>query len=118
MKKALFAALALSLALGAPALAGDTWTGEVLDMVLDMVCFGNGQKGAGHAGCAARCLGNGNEMGLLVGDDVVKIDRAGSDAAAIKTLEGLGGKNAKVTGTAMKADDGTVTVKVSAAEAA
>ena len=86
MKKALFAALALSLMLGAPALAGDSWTGEVLDMV----CFGNGQKGAGHASCAAKCLGDGNEMGLLVGDDVVKIDRAASDAGAIKTLEGLG----------------------------
>ena len=36
MKKALFAVLALSLMVGAPALAGDTWTGEVLDMV----CFG------------------------------------------------------------------------------
>ena len=59
-----------------------------------MVCFGNGQKGAGH--CAAKCLGDGNEMGLLVGDDVVKIDRGGSDAAAIKTLEGA----AKVTGEA------------------
>ncbi|MCY3926750.1 MAG: hypothetical protein OXG81_00585 [Acidobacteria bacterium] len=114
MKKALFAVLALSLMFGAPALAGDTWTGEVLDMV----CFGNGQKGAGHAGCAAKCLGDGNEMGLLVGDDVVKIDRAGSDADAIKTLEKLGGKAAKVTGKAMKADDGTVTVTVSAAEAA
>lgn len=114
MKKALFAVLALSLMLSAPALAADTWTGEVLDMV----CFGDGQKGEAHAGCAARCLGRGNDMGLLVGDDVVKIDRAGSDAAAIKTLEGLGGKNAKVTGEAMKADDGTVTVKVSAAEAA
>jgi len=114
MKKALFAALALSLMLGAPALAGDTWTGEVLDMV----CFGKGMKGSGHAGCAAKCLGDGNEMGLLVGDDVVKIDRAASDAAAIKTLEGLGGKAAKVTGKAMKGDDGTVTVTVSAAEAA
>ena len=114
MKKALFAVLALSLMVGAPALAGDTWTGEVLDMV----CFGQGQKGAGHAGCAATCLKKGNDMGLLVGDDVVKIDRAGSDADAIKTLENLGGKAAKVTGKAMKADDGTVTVTVTAAEAA
>ncbi len=114
MKKTLFAALAVSLILGAPALAGDTWTGEVLDMV----CFGDGQKGAGHAGCAARCLARGNDMGLLVGDDVVRIDRKASDADAIKTLEGLGGKAAKVTGTAAKADDGTVTVTVTAAAAA
>ena len=57
-------------------------------------------------------------MGLLVGDEVVKIDRAGSDADAIKTLEGLGGKAAKVSGKAMKADDGTVTVTVTAAKAA
>ncbi len=114
MKKAMFAILALSLLFGAPLVAADSWTGEVLDMV----CFGKGQKGAGHAGCAAKCLGDGNEMGLLVGDDVVKIDRAGSDAAAIKTLEGLGGKSAKVSGKAMKADDGTVTVTVTAAEAA
>ena len=114
MKKALFTALALSLMLGAPALAGDTWTGEVLDMV----CFGKGQQGAGHAGCASTCLKKGNDMGLLVGDDVVKIDRAGSDADAIKTLEGLGGQAAKVSGEAMTADDGTVTVTVTAAEAA
>ena len=114
MRKALFAVLAISLMVGAPALAGDTWTGEVLDMV----CFGQGQKGAAHAGCAATCLKKGNDMGLLVGDDVVKIDRAGSDADAIKALENLGGKAAKVTGKAMKADDGTVTVTVSAAEAA
>ena len=114
MKKVLFAVLALSLMVGAPALAADTWTGEVLDMV----CFGKGQKGAGHADCAVTCLEKGNEMGLLVGDEVVKIDRGGSDADAIKTLVGLGGKAAKVTGEAMKADDGAVTVTVSAAEAA
>ncbi len=116
MKKALFAVLALSLMVGAPALAGDTWTGEVLDMT----CFGKDKsnKGAAHAGCASTCLGNGLAMGLLVGDEVVKVDREGSDADAIKTLEGLGGKAAKVSGKAMKADDGTVTVTVTAAEAA
>ncbi len=112
MKKVLFAFASLALVFGAPALASETWTGEVLDMV----CFGNGQKGEGHAGCAARCLSNGNEMGLLVGDDAVKIDRAASDADAIETLESLGGKSAKVTGTATKADDGTVTLTITAAE--
>ena len=116
MKKLMtFAMIATFLLVPVALFAGDegSWTGEVLDMK----CYGDGQKGAGHAGCAARCLGGGSDMGLLVDGEVVKVDRAESDADAIKTLEKLGGKAATVTGTAMEADGATV-VKVTAAKAA
>ncbi|HUP22519.1 MAG TPA: hypothetical protein VNB06_06215 [Thermoanaerobaculia bacterium] len=89
-----------------------SWTGEVLDMK----CYAQGQKGAGHAGCAVRCLNGGSEMGLLVDGDVVHIDAAASDADALKTLKNLGGKQAKVSGEAKKdGDKVTVTVKAAAA---
>jgi hypothetical protein len=99
-------------AAGVVALEDGSWTGEVLDLK----CYAQGQSGAGHAGCAVRCLNGGAEMGLLVDGDVVHIDAA-SDAAALKTLKGLGGKQAKVSGAAKKDGDKT-TVTVKSAEAA
>jgi hypothetical protein len=97
---------------GALALEDGTWTGEVLDMK----CYAQGQSGAGHAACAVKCLNGGSEMGLLVDGNVVNVDAAASDAAAVKTLKGLGGKQAKVTGSVKKdGDKSTVTVKTAAA---
>ena len=98
---------------GVLALEDGSWTGEVLDLK----CYGQGQSGAGHAACAVKCLNGGGEMGLLVDGDVVHIDAAASDAAAVKTLKGLGGKQAKVSGAAKK-DGDKVTVTVTAAEPA
>lgn len=114
MKKLMILLAAALLATAGFALAADeTWTGEVLDMN----CYANGQKGEGHASCAQRCLGNGSPMGLLVGDDVVKIDLEASDKAAIETMKKMGGKNVEVTGTASTAD-GETTVVVKSAKAA
>ncbi|MEM1248251.1 MAG: hypothetical protein AAGK22_17890 [Acidobacteriota bacterium] len=108
----LFAAALLASA-GFALMADDTWTGEVLDMK----CYANGQKGEGHAGCAKRCLEGGSDMGLLVGDDVVKVDMEASDEGAIKTMIENGGKNVEITGTASTAD-GETTVVVKTAKAA
>lgn len=98
---------------GVLALEDGSWTGEVLDLK----CYAQGQSGAGHAGCAVRCLNGGSEMGLLVDGDVVHIDAAASDEAALKALKDLGGKQAKVSGAATK-DGDKVTVAVKTAEAA
>jgi hypothetical protein len=98
---------------GVLAMDEGSWTGEVLDLK----CYAQGQSGAGHAGCATRCLNGGGEMGLLVDGDVVYVDAAASDAAAMKTLKGLGGKQAKVSGAATK-DGDKVTVTVKTAEPA
>ncbi|HVS13996.1 MAG TPA: hypothetical protein VMV46_08730 [Thermoanaerobaculia bacterium] len=115
--KALFALLSIvALVAGGAALFAEegSWTGEVLDLQ----CYErNGAHGAEHASCAARCLGNGAEVALLIDGEVVKIDAAASDAEAVKTLRGLGGKNAKVSGSASEAD-GTTTVTVKKAEPA
>jgi hypothetical protein len=115
MRKLAFcsALLVLLVAAGAAvALDEGTWTGEVLDMK----CYAQGQSGAGHAACAVKCLNGGSEMGLLVDGNVVHVDKAASDAAAVKTLQGLGGKQAKVTGSVKKeGDKSTVTVKTAAA---
>ena len=106
------ALLVLLVAAGAAMAEDGTWTGEVLDMK----CYAQGQKGAGHAACAVKCLNGGSEMGLLVDGNVVHVDAAASDAAAISTLKGLGGKQAKVTGSVKKdGDKTTVTVKTAAA---
>ncbi len=113
MKKALILLCAALLATAGLALGDNEWTGEVLDLK----CYANGQKGEAHAGCAAKCLGGGAPMGLLVGDDVVKIDADGSDAGALETMKKLGGKNVTITGTATTAD-GETTVKVKSAKAA
>ena len=101
------------LALAAPVAAADSMTGEVIDLG----CYEKGQKGPGHASCAARCVSGGAEMALIVDGEVYIVDDAASDAGAIKTLRENGGKNVEVTAdTAEK--DGKMVAHVKTAKAA
>ena len=101
------------LALAAPVAAADSMTAEVVDLG----CYEKGQKGEGHAKCAARCVAGGAEMALIVDGEVYIVDDAASDAGAIKTLRANGGKNVEVTAdTAEK--DGKMIAHVKTAKAA
>ena len=117
MKKLNFLFLALiSLALvglAAPAVAADSMTGEVVDLG----CYEKGQKGPGHASCAARCVAGGAEMALIVDGEVYVVDDAASDAGAIKSMREHGGKNVEVTG-ALAEKDGMKVVHVKTVKAA
>ncbi len=102
MTKRIFALLAVTALLTAgTALAGD-WTGEVVEMG----CYTrNGSTGEGHAGCAKRCIGNGGEIGLLIGEEIKKLSPA--DDAALAALTDLAGQQATVSGSI---DGDTITV--------
>ena len=117
MRKLVMFALAATalLALGtAPAIAADSWVGEVLDKG----CYDTqGAHGADHADCAKICLKRGGEMGLLTADGEVYILRAGDDAAPFDALKEMGGENARIMGE-LTDDDGAKVIVVTGAEAA
>ena len=104
--------LALVLA-AAPAVAMDGMTGEVVDLG----CYEKGQKGPGHASCAARCVAGGAEMALIVDGEVYVVNDDASDAGAIKKMREHGGKNVKVTGD-LAEKDGMKVLSVKTVEAA
>jgi len=99
---ALLAVVALLAGTGA-AFAGDSWTGEVLEMG----CYlKNGSKGEAHAGCAKSCLSKPDgKIGLLIGEEVKNLEPA--DDATRAALIDLAGKQATVTGSV---DGDTITV--------
>lgn len=110
---ALACAVLFAFALAPSALAGDSMTGEVLDLA----CYENGQSGPGHAACAKRCLGRDGAMGLLVDGEVYEIDVEGSNADAVKTMREKGGENVTVMGDVAE-KDGMKMLKVKSAKAA
>jgi hypothetical protein len=118
MRKASTLAFAIAIALlyigAAPAVASDTWTGEVLDKG----CYDTqGAHGPDHADCAKSCLERGGEMGLLTADGEVYILRAGDDAAPFEALKAMGGENAKIMGE-LTDDAGNKVIIVTGAESA
>ncbi|HZN55295.1 MAG TPA: hypothetical protein VFB67_08225 [Candidatus Polarisedimenticolaceae bacterium] len=74
----------------------DTVQGEVLDLA----CYiGHGGEGAGHAGCAAKCLQGGQPMGLLAKDGAVYVLLADhDDAAPYEKTKTFAGKKVEITG--------------------
>jgi len=68
--------------------------------VLDLSCYmGHGGMGAGHSGCAAKCLKSGQPMGLLGTDGAVYLLFADhGDASAFERAKDLAGKKVEITG--------------------
>ena len=105
----------MTLALGAPCAAVWAQTHEhhtaapaaekkvtVQGEVLDLACYTamDGQ-GPAHAGCAVKCLKDGQPMGLLAKDGTVYLLFAGhGDATAYNKAKDLGGKNVEIQGEA------------------
>ena len=106
MKKlsALMAAVALFAGAGV-VFAGDfSGSGEIVELS----CYNSrSASGAGHAGCAKKCLSDGKGMGLLQEDGTVVKLQKGDDEAPYNALIELAGMQAKVTGSE---SDGMVTV--------
>lgn len=101
--KSIFALLVVMVfAVGLPAVstAGDgeasSWTGEVVDSA----CYiAKGARGDGHAGCAKRCVKNGQPMGLVTDDGayyLLAADHKKGDA--YEGLKDLAGEKAVVSG--------------------
>lgn len=84
----------------------DIWIGEVFDMK----CYVNGQKGEGYVGCVKCCFEGGLDMGLFVGDDVVKVDMEVSDEGVIKMMIENGGKNVEIIGMVLIVDGEMIVV--------
>jgi hypothetical protein len=88
-------------ALGASAAdkAGEK-AGAVTGEVLDLSCYiGHGAMGAGHAGCAEKCLKGGQPMGLLGTDGSVYVLFADhANAAAFEKAKDFAGKKVEITG--------------------
>ena len=117
MRKGLMLLLAVAVTMtvgAAPAVAADSWVGEVLDKG----CYDTqGAHGADHADCAKSCLKRGGEMGLLTADGEVYILRAADDASPFDALKEMGGENARIMGE-LTDDNGAKVIIVTAAEAA
>ena len=73
-----------------------SWTGEVLDLA----CYVSHEAhGADHAGCAKKCVQNGQPMGLLTADgDVFLLAADHGNGDPYASLKDLGGERAEVTG--------------------
>lgn len=102
-----FAAIAIAALTTAGAAFADEHAGHheakataVQGEVLDLACYiGHGGEGAGHAGCAAKCLQGGQPMGLLGKDGVVYVLLADhEDAAAYEKTKEFAGKKVEITG--------------------
>ena len=107
MTKRLFVltlAVGLTLSFSGIALAGDfSGTGEIVEMG----CYKKqNSTGAGHAGCAKKCLNEGAAMGLLLEDGTI-VELAKGDEDAYKAAIDLAGMQAKVMGSE---SDGKVTI--------
>lgn len=109
-------AVALALGFGGASLAGEkgTWTGEVVDIS----CYkSRDAHGPDHAECAARCVKNGQPMGLLTDDGTLVLLKAAADDAPYEALKNLAGKAATVTGS-LAEKDGMKVVTVTGSKAA
>ena len=97
----LFALLALPLAAFA---AGDHEHQEVTVQgeVLDMSCYvAHGATGEDHAGCAKKCVKEGQPMGLLASDGTVYLLYAGhDDSSAYEKTKDFAGKKVEISGEA------------------
>lgn len=107
MTKRRFAALAgllgMSIVLaGGAVLAEEKQADEVTirGEVLDLACYvGQEAKGTEHAGCAKKCLKQGQPMGLLASDGTVYLLFADhADATAYNQAKELAGKNVEIRG--------------------
>jgi hypothetical protein len=95
--------------------ADGSWTGEVIDHA----CFvKQGAHGEDHAGCAARCLKNGGQVGLLTADGEVFILKADAEhAEAFEALKAMAAQQAVVSGEVAE-EDGMMVITVTKVEAA
>lgn len=94
-----------------------TWTGEVVDIAC-YVANGDGGRGADHAGCAEKCVKNGQPMGLLTDDGtLVLLSADHKDGSAYQSLKDMAGEQAEVTGT-LGEKDGMKVVSVTGAKKA
>ena len=117
IKRLTLLSLALMLAVGGMAIAGEeeSWTGEVVDLA----CYvAQGAKGTDHAGCAKACVKNGQPMGLLTDDGTLVLLAADhKDGQPYEALKELAGSKAHVTGT-LAEKDGMKVVTVTGSKAA
>ena len=79
-----------------------TLTGEVVD-VFCYLSHGSQGLGAGHAGCAKKCIESGLPVAIKVGDQLYLAAMASHDAAN-KTLAALAGKQVTVHGQVLEQD--------------
>ena len=79
-----------------------TLKGEVVD-VLCYLSHGKDGLGAGHAGCAKKCIGNGLPVAIKVGDQLYLATMADHTAANI-ALADLAGQHVTVQGDVMEKD--------------
>ena len=116
MKKSLRSIILVALCLSAAALtplmagkksakeapAGNTLTGEVLDMA----CYAmKDLHGKDHAGCAATCIKEGGPVGLLTSDGSVYLligNHKSDGNQAMDDIKDMAAKNVKVTGKVAK----------------
>ena len=87
-----------SLPLVAHAAGGEPKT--VQGEILDLACYTNNEaKGTEHAGCAMRCVKNGQPMGLLAKDGTVYLLFADhGDGSAYEKAKEFAGKKVEVMG--------------------
>lgn len=82
--------------------------------ILDMACYvSHDGHGPDHAACAAKCLKQGQPMGLLAKDgEVYLLLGDHGDIAPYEKAKGFAGKNVEVSGEASsKGDTHAITVK-------
>ena len=82
--------------------AEQTLTGEVVD-VFCYLSHGKEGLGAGHAGCAKKCIESGLPVAIKVGDQLYLAAMASHDPAN-KTLAALAGKQVTVHGQVLEKD--------------
>ena len=99
-----------------PAVAADSWTGEVIDKA----CFEDqGAHGPEHADCAKRCFERGGDVGLLTADGEVILLRAHDEHADVfDSVKALAGAQAVIGGEMMEDDMGHTYVVVTSVEEA
>ncbi len=107
--------LAAAAILATPALAADSWTGEVIDKA----CFDKqGAHGPDHADCAKRCLERGGDVGLLTAEGEVVLLKAHEDHADVfEALKAFAGSQAMVGGEMMEDAEGHTYVVVTSVDA-
>jgi hypothetical protein len=74
-----------------------SWKGEIVDVA----CYvPKGAKGAGHAGCAKKCVESGQPVGLLTADgDMILLAADHADGKPFASAKALAGSMAEVSGT-------------------
>jgi hypothetical protein len=78
-----------------------SWKGEIVDIACNTA---NHAKGAGHAGCAKKCVKSGQPMGLLLDDgDIALLAADHKDGAAFEAAKDLAGSRAEVIGSLAEA---------------